>query len=836
LLIVISVTDALKLTLMVDYKRKIEKGFQYLGISVIRYRLAILLMTVAVVGLAATQLPKLSIATSVESMFTRHDQILTDYQQFRSQFGRDEEIVLLISSSDIFSLEFLTTLKQFHEDLENSVPLLKEVRSLVNAPYIEPVDSGVRVGGFLDNLPRTEEEALRYRLRGHSYPGYQNRYFTPDGKHAIVVIKTQAVSALSADGLRLRAYARGVNGTEAHPPPGEQPSISQVENIAVIGIVEAVIKQYQTRDFSIAFSGTPVYQYHVEPMVRSNLKKMCIAILLVPVLFMPFVFGRGTGAFLPQVTAILGLMIALGLMALLSVRFSLTSSMLPPILLSIGLTAPIHFLVVYYKYQKRVGKFRGIIATMKHSGFPITMTSFTTVAGLLSFSFSDIAPIADLVNFTIIGILAILVFTLATLPAFLSILEVVEGAEQGEANYEASIFNRTLLALGRLGITRPYIVLILFLVSTLVVGFSVLRLHFSHNQLHYFTEDSDFMRQVRLMEAQTGGFRALEIMIDTQRERGIIDHDRLQAIEQLDTRLRSETDIQGHAYIGRTRSLVDLIKEISCAATGRHQGPCSIPKDEPALARQIDHIGRIAPEALRKYTDADLRLGRLTAMMYWSDAAHDVDFIARMREYAATLFDDGVKVAITGVVAINSGIIHAMMTSLAIGYSTGFLLITVLMILVVGDVRLGLLAMIPNLFPIIIALGVMGYLDIPLNTYNLIGGSIAIGLAVDDTIHFFHNFRRYYLKSGDINLAVSETLRSAGRAMLATTLILVASFWMRLFSDLKVIADFGLVMGIALLAAFLADVLLAPALLRVYYGTAQMDPLKRLDVPRAQNV
>jgi len=811
-------------TPMYDYKSKIEKGYYYLGISVIRYRWAILLMTVMVAGLAATQLPKLSIATSVESMFTRHDQILADYQQFRSQFGRDEEIVLLISSSDIFSLEFLTTLKQFHEDLDNSVPLLKEVRSLANAPYIEPVDSGVRVGGFLDNLPWTEEEAQQYRQRGHSYPGFQNLYFTPDDKHAIVVIKTQAVSALSADGLRLRGYARGVSGAEAHPPPVQQQSISQVENIAVIGIVEAVIKEYQTRDFSIAFSGTPVWQYYVEPMVRSNMKKMCLAILIVPVLFMPFVFGRGTGAFLPQVTAILGLLIALGLMALLSVRFSLTSSMLPSILLSIGLTAPIHFLVVYYKHQKRVGKFRGIISTMKHSGFPITMTSFTTVGGLLSFSFSDIAPVANLVNFTVIGIFAILVFTLATLPAFLSILEVVEGAEQGEAKYEASIFNRTLLALGRLGVTRPYLVLIMFLVSTLVAGFGISRLHFSHNQLHYFTKDSDFMRQVRLIESQTGGFRALEVMIDTQRERGIIDQDLLQAIVQLDTRLKSETDIQGRAYIGRTRSLVDLIREISFAAIGRDQNPRLISKDEPSLAEQFDQIGRIVPEELRKYTDADLRIGRLTAMMYWRDAAHDVDFIERVREYAATLFDSGVRVAVTGVAAINSGIIHAMMTSLAIGYSTGFLMIAALMILAVGNVRLGLLAMIPNLFPIIIALGVMGYLGIPLNTYNLIGGSIAIGLAVDDTIHFFHNFRRYYLKSGDINFAVSETLGSAGRALLATTLILVASFWMRLYSDLKVIADFGLIMGIALLVAFLADVLLAPALLRIFYGAGQRSP------------
>jgi len=231
-----------------------------------------------------------------------------------------------------------------------------------------------------------------------------------------------------------------------------------------------------------------------------------------------------------------------------------------------------------------------------------------------------------------------------------------------------------------------------------------------------------------------------------------------------------------------------------------------------------------------------LSTGRLTAMMYWRDAADDVDFIDRVREYIATLFDDGVKTVVTGVVSINSGIFNAMMTNLAIGYSTGFLLITVLMIVAVGEVRLGLLAMIPNLMPIVIGLGVMGYLDIPLNIYNLIGGSIVIGLAVDDTIHFFHNFQRYYLRSGDISFAVNETLGTAGRALMTTTLILVASFWMRLISDLKVIADFGLVIGIALLVAFLADVLLAPALLRIYYGIGQTHPLKRFDVPRAQNV
>jgi hypothetical protein len=376
----------------------------------------------------------------------------------------------------------------------------------------------------------------------------------------------------------------------------------------------------------------------------------------------------------------------------------------------------------------------------------------------------------------------------------------------------------------------------LFLACTLAAGFSIAQLHFSHNQLHYFAEDSDFMQQVKLIEAQTGGFRSLEVLIDTQRKRGVVDRDLLQAIEQLESYLKSETDKQGRAYVGRTRSLVDLVKDIPCAATATDQRPCPLPEDEPTLAELFDHIGRIAPEILGKYTDADLGTGRLTAMMYWRDAAHDVGFINRVREYASTLFGSGVNVAVTGTVAINSGIIHAMMRSLAIGYSTGFLLITALMILAVGDVRMGLLSMIPNLLPIVVALGLMGYLDIPLNTYNLIGGSILIGVAVDDTVHFFHNFRRYYLVCGDLNFAVNETLRSAGRALLATTLILVASFWMRLFSDLKMVADFGLVMGFALIAAFLADVLLAPALLRIFYGTRQMDTSKRLDISRVQNI
>ena len=171
-----------------------------------------------------------------------------------------------------------------------------------------------------------------------------------------------------------------------------------------------------------------------------------------------------------------------------------------------------------------------------------------------------------------------------------------------------------------------------------------------------------------------------------------------------------------------------------------------------------------------------------------------------------------------------------MMSNLAVGYFTAFFIITFFMIISVGDVKLGLLAMVPNLYPIIAGLGLMGLMDIPLNTFNLIGGSIVIGVAVDDTIHFFHNFRNYFEKTGNVETAVVETLRSAGRALITTTLILVSCFWLRLFSSLKVISDFGLVVGFSLLVAFLADVLLAPALLSYFYHDSEIDRQKSASV------
>jgi predicted RND superfamily exporter protein len=800
-----------------EFKVKAGKSLSSLGITVIRFRNLFLALIVLGVGLLSYNIPKLSIATSLESSFKGHNQAIQEYQEFRDMFGRDDKIVILINSEDIFSVHFLARLKEFHEDLENTLPMVSEVDSLINAKYIEGHDGTLQVNNFMDELPQTKEQAESLRQRALEYPLYRNTYLSQNGDAIIMVIKTQAVSALTEDGKRIRNHGRGFMKGEELDAEKPLKSISQVENIAVLGIIETVIKQYNAENFSIVFSGTPAYQYHVEPKIRMSLIYMSIMVLTLTFFFMAVLFGRVSGIFLPQFVVIMSLGATIGLMALAGVPFTLTSSMLPSIILSVGLTAPIHFMVVFFKYQKRVGRLRAIIRTLGHSGLPIIMTSMTTIIGLLSFSFTEIAPVAHLGVFSAIGIGICLLLTLVFLPCMLSLLKVLPGKER-EKLYEDSIYNRMLIWMGRTGIRHAHDIYILSFIMFIILLPGFFKFNFSHNMLHYFDEEERFFMETRLIEDETSGFRALEVVIDTGQEKGILDYSFLNNLEQLKDYAFEQNNISGRPYTGKITSILDVVKETNQAWHNDDPAHYTVPQDNYLIERQLTEFRQADPEYLGKFTDPDFSLARFTAMMYWQDAAMDVDFVKQLKEYATGLFGRNARVVATGAVSIGSRVIDSMMGNLVTGYFTAFFIITIFMIIAVGDLKLGLVAMIPNLYPIFAGLGLMGLMGIPLNTYNLIGGSIVIGVAVDDTIHFFHNFRNYYEETGDVETAVVETLRSAGRALITTTLILVSCFWLRMFSSLKVISDFGLIVGFSLLVAFLADVMLAPALLSYMYG------------------
>ena len=167
------------------------------------------------------------------------------------------------------------------------------------------------------------------------------------------------------------------------------------------------------------------------------------------------------------------------------------------------------------------------------------------------------------------------------------------------------------------------------------------------------------------------------------------------------------------------------------------------------------------------------------------------------------------------------------MEGMLISYLIAGVVITLLMIFLLADFSLGLWSMIPNFLPILTGLGVMGMLDLPLDAMSILVGSIAIGLAVDDTVHFMHNFLRNQHIYQDVQVAVEKTLTSTGRAMLLTTIVLSAGFFIFIISSMNNLISFGLITGLTIIIALFGDILLAPAMMALIYKKRPSNSIKK---------
>jgi len=181
-------------------------------------------------------------------------------------------------------------------------------------------------------------------------------------------------------------------------------------------------------------------------------------------------------------------------------------------------------------------------------------------------------------------------------------------------------------------------------------------------------------------------------------------------------------------------------------------------------------------------------------------------------------FNGRAETTVTGLVALLARTISAALVSMVESYIIAFIIITLLMLILLGDLKLGFLSMCPNLLPIIMVMGLIGFSGLKLDINTLFIGSIAIGLVVDDTIHFMYNYKKYYDLTGDAVTAINETLLGAGRAMLITSIVLSINFFILTTAQLNHTTRFGFFTGLVIVVALLSDFILAPALMMLASG------------------
>jgi predicted RND superfamily exporter protein len=239
-----------------------------------------------------------------------------------------------------------------------------------------------------------------------------------------------------------------------------------------------------------------------------------------------------------------------------------------------------------------------------------------------------------------------------------------------------------------------------------------------------------------------------------------------------------------------------------------------VPQDRELVAQEFLLLENSGSDDLEDVTDSQFSLARFTIKVPFIDAISYTGFIQEAKAYFLKTYPEA-RVWETGMVSLFVQVITSAIISLRESYLYAMMIITILMIFLIGRIRIGLLSMIPNLTPILIMLGIMGWFDISMNLFSMLVASISIGLAVDDAIHFMHNFRRYFEESNDAEKAVLDTLHSTGRAMSVTTCVLSIGFFTFMFASMKNLFDFGMLTGITIGMALLADFFIAPSLMIV---------------------
>ena len=267
-------------------------------------------------------------------------------------------------------------------------------------------------------------------------------------------------------------------------------------------------------------------------------------------------------------------------------------------------------------------------------------------------------------------------------------------------------------------------------------------------------------------------------------------------------------------FDGKAWSITTILKESNKALNENRDAFYTIPEDKDLIAQEFLLFENSGSDDMEDFVDSQFSKANLVMKIPFEDAVAYTRFLETIREHFEKTYPD-VQVTITGMGEIMFRTKVNAANSMITSYTYALVVITFFMVLLIGKLRIGFLSMIPNLAPIVITLGIMGFFQIELNLFTMLVANIAIGLAVDDTIHFMHNFRRYFEQSGDPKLAVQETLHTAGRAMLVTSCVLSIGFFIFGFAEMNNVSNFGLLTGTAIVLALLADYFISPALMVV---------------------
>ena len=727
----------------------------------------------------AFNLKHLQMDGSYRIWFGEESKILTDYDKFRSTFGNDDSLIITFQDKEgIFNKKALQSVDNITQALWK-MKYVARVDSITNYQYIhnnpdEPDD--IVVEDFIKDISNASSEYLANRKEiATSDPLVVDGFISRDGT-------TTMISA------RLT-------------PKVNDDSDKSMEIMTLIDNILA--PEIERTGYKYWLNGGPPLNHAFVTIGMSDM--IFIPIILIASMILLFLlFRRISGALIPIGVVTFTFLTVLAIQVLLGYKLNNFTINLPVFIVAIGIADAVHVYTIWLLHKREgVDNILAVEQSLKKNFLPIFLTSLTTTIGFATLTISEVIPVFTLGVATASGAILAFIISIIWMPSVLLLLK-----KEYKVEHIKKIEKKKSMGYGSFIVKNDKKIALVTTVIFVFLTIGIFNVKIDSNTIRYFDKSVEIRQSAEFIMENITGPMAYEIIVDSQEPNGIKNPDFLKTVELFYKDFQTT-----YPDVKHLNSLMDTIKRFNKVVNNRDE----IPNNQNLIAQYLLLFSLSLPQGMEINDKMDIKEQklRITARVNIVDTSTDLEMINYVSDWWG---NTPYRASVQGQTAMFAYMQKDVTNTLIYSLSLAIFLVSLIMLLIFKRFKILWVFILPNILPVILVIGLMGWIGITIDIGVAIAGAIIIGVAVDDTIHFLVKYFEARKEGLSMEDTFDEILRYAGKAILFTTIILSVAFSLFAFSAFTPNQNFGIVTAFALIIALVIDLLLLPALLSIVEG------------------
>lgn len=765
---------------------KINARFERLAHHILKLRWLYLSLFVVTIVACMYGSTLIKIDTSNENSFLESDSIKIQTDHFEEIFGNDQYVIVLLENEDLFSYESLTLLRELHNELADSVVFVERITSINDLEFTVGDEYGMVIEQIVPNvIPTNPNELAKIKEKAFSKERYRKRLISSDGTQTLLNIK----------------FA---------PFPKDWQGEYEISPDELVGkLVLDVINQTKYDYLNPRAVGMPIVNHEKREYFAVESSRVMGLAFVLAIIILIAALRSVWGVVVPLISAISSMLVVYGVVGFIGMPVDNMVLNFPFLIgFAVSIAYSIHLFSFYKRHFKRYGQRReAIVYSFGEVGWGVLFTALTTITALLSALFIPVKTVRFLGLSTAGIVAATFIIVMILTPVLLSFGKNKKQHPKFLKN-KHSKFESRLYNLGNWILNNPKKIVFSYLV---IIGFliwGVSQITVDTNPKKTIGTKVPYVKNVfELAQTELGSLYSYEIMIKLPEAGMAKDPDVLHKLELLEAKAL-EFDMAK-----KSNSILGVIKDMNQVLNEDKPEYYKIPDSRDLVAQLLLLYENAGGTESEYWVDYDYKYLRLSVRINDFQVKQMTEDFEEVNKYANELFPES-EINIVGAVPQFIKMIGYITHGQIISFGIAMLVIAILMMIVFGSVKTGLIALIPNLTPAFVIGGIMGFAGVPIDTSTVLIMPMILGLAVDDTIHFINHSKLEFLRTRNYRESILRSIRSVGVALIFTTLVLSANFLTYLTSDVKFYFFLGILAVSGMVSALIADFFITPLLFK----------------------